>query len=197
VKLGKIEKWFMNRSKHAERVIGRFEKLWNFADIKENQKFLEIGCGNGATSKYVAKRYHLNVTGTDVDSEQIQLAQQNLDDMPNVRFLAADATDLPFEDDDFDIVLSFQVLHHISNWLDALKEMNRVLKPKGYFICVDMVYPKWSAKIAELFKHKYGVTTIHDLNAFVEKNNFSTIHSSLSKWLIFHQYEAVYRRNEL
>jgi ubiquinone/menaquinone biosynthesis C-methylase UbiE len=197
MKLGKIEKWFMNRSKHAERVIDHVEKLLNFVVTKENQNFLEIGCGNGATSKYVAKRYPLNVTGTDVDSEQIQLAQENLDDIPNVRFLAADATGLPFENDDFDIVLSFQVLHHISNWLDALEEMKRVLKPKGYFICVDTVYPKWSAKIAELFKHKYGVTTISDLNASLEKNNFSTIHSSLSKWLIFHQYEAVYRRNEL
>jgi ubiquinone/menaquinone biosynthesis C-methylase UbiE len=197
MKLGKIEKWFMNRPKHAERVIGRAEKLLNFADIKENQKFLEIGCGNGATSKYMAKKYHLNVTGTDVDSEQIQLAQKNIDDIPNVRFLEADATNLPFEDNDFDIILSFQVLHHISNWLDALEEIKRVLKPKGYFICVDSVYPKWTARIAELFKDKYGVTTLYDLSSFTEKNNFSTIHSSLSKLLIFHYYEAVYRRNEL
>jgi ubiquinone/menaquinone biosynthesis C-methylase UbiE len=197
MKLGKIEKWAMNRSKHAERVIGRVEKLLNFVDIKEDQKLLEIGCGNGATSKHIAKRYHLNVVGSDVDSEQIQLAQKNLDDIPNIRFLEADATSLPFEDNDFDIVLSFQVLHHISNWLDALEEIERVLKPRGYFICVDTVYPTWSARIAELFKHKYGVTTIHDINSFIEKNKFSTIHSSLSKWIIFHQYEAVYRKNEL
>jgi len=197
MKLGKIEKWFMNRPKHAERVIGRAERLLHFVNAKKNQNFLEVGCGNGATSKYIAGKYDLNVTGTDVDSEQIQLAQKNNDDIPNVRFLEADTTNLPFEDNDFDIILSFQVLHHISNWLDALEEIKRVLKPKGYFIYVDLVYPKWMAEIGKLFKHKYGITTIHKLNSFIEKNNFSTIHSSLSKSLIFHHYEAVYRRSEL
>jgi len=193
MKLGKIEKWFMNRPKHAKRVIARAEKLSYFANVKEKQNFLEVGCGNGATSKYFAKKYLLNVTGTDVDSEQIQLAQKNSDDIPNIRFLEADATNLPFGDNDFDIVLSFQVMHHISNWLDALKEIKRVLKPKGHFIYVDLFYPKWTAKIGKLFKHKYGITTLHDLSAFVEKNNFSTIHSSLSKSLIFNHYEAVYQ----
>ena len=183
----------MNRSKHAKRVIARAEKLLHFANVKEKQNFLEVGCGNGATSRYFAKKYLLNVTGTDVDSEQIQLAQENIDDIPNIRFLEADATNLPFGDDDFDIVLSFQVMHHISNWLDALKEIKRVLKPMGYFIYVDLLYPKWTAKIGKMFKHNYGITTLHDLSSFVEKNNFSTIHSSLSQSLIFNHYEAVYQ----
>jgi ubiquinone/menaquinone biosynthesis C-methylase UbiE len=193
MKLGKIEKWFMNRPKHAQRVIARAEKLSYFANVKEKQNFLEVGCGNGATSKYFAQKYLLNVTGTDVDSEQIRLAQKNSDDISNIRFLEADATNLPFGDNDFDIVLSFGVMHHISNWLDALKEIKRVLKPKGYFIYVDLLYPKWTAKIGKLFKHKYGITTLHDLSSFIEKNNFSTIHSSLSKSLIFNHYEAVYQ----
>ena len=196
MELGKIEKWFMNRPKHAKHVITRAEKLFCFVDVKEKQNLLELGCGNGAVSKHFAEEYPLTVTGTDVDLEQIQLAKESIDDIPNVRFLEADAINLPFEDSGFDIVLSFQVMHHISNWLDALKEIRRVLRPKGYFIYADLVYPKLTAKIGKMFKHNYGITTLHDLSSFVQKNNFSTIHSSLSKSLIFNHYEAVYRRNE-
>lgn len=195
MKLGRIEKWFMNRSKHAQRVISRVERLLQFADFKEEQEFLEVGCGSGAVCRYIAKRYDFNVTGTDVDGEQIKRAQADIDDVTNLRFLEANATDLPFGGNDFDIVLSFQVMHHISNWLDALEETRRVLRPKGYFVCVDIVYPKWSAKLGKMFKHKYGITTLPALNSFIEKHNFSTIYSSLSKLLLFHQYQAVYRSN--
>jgi len=137
----------------------------------------------------------LNVTGTDIDPDQIRLAEQNSGNLPNARFLEADATNLPFHDNDFDVVLSFGVMHHISNWLDALKEISRVLRTGGYFVYWDLVYPKWTAKIARLFQDKYGATTIQDLNSFIANNNFSTIHSSLSKLIIFDHYEAVYQKS--
>ncbi|RLC71483.1 MAG: hypothetical protein DRI26_05030 [Chloroflexi bacterium] len=101
---------------------------------------------------------------------------------------------LPFQDNDFDVVLSFGVMHHISNWLDALQETRRVLRTGGYFVYWGLGYPMWTAKIARLFEDKYGVTIIQDLNSFTPKNNFSTIHSSLSKLAIFNHYEAVYQK---
>lgn len=106
----------------------------------------------------------------------------------------ADATHLPFPDNDFDIVLSFGVMHHISNWLDALEEIDRVLKPKGYFVHADIVCSRLVAKLAKSFKHNYGVPTTRDLNLFIEHNKFSTIRASLSKSLIWNWCEAVYQR---
>jgi cyclopropane fatty-acyl-phospholipid synthase-like methyltransferase len=84
MKLGKIEKWFMNRPQHAEQVVKRADKLLSFVNVKEKHNFLEVGCGSGAVSKHVAKKYLLKVTGIDVDPEQIQLAQQNINDIPNI-----------------------------------------------------------------------------------------------------------------
>jgi len=194
VKLGGIEKWFMNRPQHAEKVINLTEKLLSFVTVKERQNFLEVGCGNGAVTKHIARKYLLNVTGIDVDPEMIQLAQENIDDVPNIRFLEADVTDLPFHDNEFDIILSFGVMHHVSNWLGGLKEMERVLKPKGYFICLDFIYTWLLAKMVKLFGHSYGVITIHDLGSFIEKNNFSAIHSSLSRGFFVNSYEAVYQK---
>jgi SAM-dependent methyltransferase len=195
LKLGRIEKWFMNRPRHAAQTINRTEKLLHFVRMDGKQDFLEIGCGSGAVSNYIARKYSLNVTGTDIDQDQIRLAREDSSNLPNVRFLEADATNLPFQDDDFDLVLSFGVMHHISNWLDALREITRVLRTGGYFIYLDLVYPKWTAKVARLFEDKYGVTTIQDLNALIAENNFSTIHSSLSKMVIFDHYEAVYQKS--
>ncbi len=195
MKLVRIEKWFMNRPQHAKQAIKRAEKLLHFVNVKEKQNFLEVGCGNGAVSQYVAKKYLLNVTGVDIDTEQIKLAQENTGDMPNIHFLEVDATNLPFQDNDFDIVLSFGVMHHISNWLDALGEIRRVLKPKGYFVYADLIYPELIAKFGRSFKHSYGITTMHDLNSFIQKNGFSTIHTSLRKSLIWHHFEAVYQSN--
>ncbi|MCK4440216.1 class I SAM-dependent methyltransferase [Candidatus Bathyarchaeota archaeon] len=194
MKLGKIEKWFMIRSQHAEHVVNLAEKLLSLVDVKEKQNFLEIGCGNGVVSKHVSRRYRLNVTGTDVDPEMVTLAQKNIDDIPDIRFLEADATNLPFQDNDFEIVLSFGVMHHISNWLEALREIDRVLKLNGYFIYFDLVFPEWLAKIGRLFSHSYGITTTHELHSFFEKNNFSEIYSSLSRGFFGNHYEAVYKK---
>jgi ubiquinone/menaquinone biosynthesis C-methylase UbiE len=195
MKMVGIERWFMNRQHHAKQAINRAEKLLHFVDIKQKQNFLEVGCGSGAVSKHVAEKYLLNVTGVDVDPEQIQLAQASIDDIPNVHFLEADATNLPFPDNDFDIVLSFGVMHHISNWLDALREMKRVLKPQGYFIYADLIFPELMAKFGRSFKHRYGITTMHDLNSFIQENGFSTIHASMTNALVWHHCEFVYQSN--
>lgn len=195
MKMVRIEKWFMNRPQHAKQAINRAEKLLHFVNLKQKQNFLEVGCGNGVVSKYIAKKYLLNVTGVDVDPEQIQLAQENIDDIPNVHFLEADATNLPFQDNDFDIVLSFGVMHHISNWLDALREIKRVLKPQGYFIYADIIFTELIAKFGRSFKHSYGVTTMHDLDSFIQENGFSTIHASLTNSLVWRHCEFVYQSN--
>jgi len=195
MKMIKIEKWFMNRPQHAEQAIKRAERLLHFVDIKEKQNFLEVGCGNGAVSKHLAKRYLLNVTGVDIDPEQIQLAQEGIDKIPNIKFVEVDATSLPFPDNGFDIVLSIGVMHHISNWLDALREIKRVLKPQGYFIYVDLIYPELIAKFGRSFKHRYGITTMQDLKLFAQENHFSPIHTSLAKSLIWNWWEAVYQSN--
>lgn len=192
MKMVKLEKWFINSERHSEQVNNRVKKLLQLANVKENQKYLEVGCGVGAVCKYVAENYLLNVTGIDIDPEQIQIAQEGSKDVKNIRFLIAEATDLPFPDEDFDIVLSFGTTHHIPNWLDALSEIRRVLKPKGYFIYYDLLYSRLLAKLGRSFKHSYGITTMPELNSFIQRSNFSTVYASAKNSLIWYDYEAVY-----
>ncbi|MCK4247509.1 MAG: hypothetical protein KAX04_03110, partial [Methanomicrobia archaeon] len=89
----------------------------------------------------------------------------------------------------------FGVMHHISNWLDAMEEIKKVLRPKGYFIYMDLVYHELTAKIGRAVSQNYGIITMRDLNSFIEKNKFSTIHASLSKSILWNEYEAVYQKS--
>jgi len=193
MKMVKFEKWFINSNKHAERAVNRAAKLLQLAELKENQNFLEVGCGTGAVCKYVAKKYLCEVTGVDVDPEQIQLAQESSHDITSIRFMIADATRLPFPDNNFDVVLSFGTTHHISNWLDALSEIRRVLKPKGYFIYYELIYSKPMAKLGRSFKHSYGIVTMPELNSFVIENNYSEVHTSIKNSFIWYDFQAVYK----
>lgn len=195
MKMSRIEKWFVNRPQRAKQGISRAERLLQFMNTKGKQSYLEVGCGNGVVSRHFAVKYLLDVTGIDVDPDQIERARNSIQGLPNVRFFEADATNLPFPNNNFDIVLSFFVMHHISNWLDGLKEIHRVLKPGGYFVYSDLIYSKLPAKVARLFRNEYGITTTEDLDSFAEKNSYLTVHSELSKHrIMWDHYEAVYQK---
>ncbi len=196
MKLGKIEKWFINREIHSKKVIERAERLLDLIDIKPDQSFLEIGCGSGAASKHIYKKYRVKLVGTDVDENQIKLAKKSIKDLNNITFLVSDSTNLPFKDKSFDIVLSINVLHHIYNWMDALKEINRVLKNNGYFVLADLLFTKWAQRIGRLYPGQaFGITAANNLNLFIANNNYSTLYSNISKPLMWSNIEAIYRKS--
>lgn len=191
MKMSKIEKWFVNRAGHSRRVARRAGKFIDLVNVIANQSYLDVGCGNGAAASYIARKYKLDVTGVDVDPEQIRLAAENSTGLKNIRFLTVDGTQLPFQDGEFDVVSTFKTTHHIPNWEDALCEMARVLKPNGYFVYCDFVFPRWVAAMGKVFAGSHGgYPTIHALEFFLEKNSLRKIHLSRS----LAQYETVCRK---
>ena len=186
-----FEKWFINSDKHGEQVIKRADKLLKYVDVSGNKSYLEVGCGTGKVAAYVAEKYPWNVTAVDIDPEQIKQAQENSRSLKNIRFLAADAMNLPFAESEFDIVLSFGTTHHISNWLAALGDIRRVLKPEGYFIYYDLVYPAFFARLGRSFKHSYGIVTMPELKTFMKTHNLSEVHSSTKNSIVWYDYELV------
>jgi ubiquinone/menaquinone biosynthesis C-methylase UbiE len=94
-------------------------------------KLLEVGCSMGNDTIQFARR-GMDVTGVDITEAAIDLIKQrfalyNLDG----DFRVADAEDLPFPDNTFDVCYSFGVLHHTPNTAGAIEELRRVLKPGG------------------------------------------------------------------
>ena len=196
MKMLKLEKLLVNSRWSRKRVLKLAKKLLGHVETGDETDFLEVGCGNGEVTRYIARTYRGKVTGVDVDPEQVKIAKENDDDIPNLEFLEADNTDLPFENDSFDVILSFGVLHHIRNWLDALGEIKRVLRGGGYFVYADIIYPEAVTKIDSSSGYSFGLATVNvaEVNSFLEKNGFTKIHSSMEKSFVVKNYEAVYKR---
>lgn len=108
-----------------------------YYDIKPGQRVLDLGCGSGATVARLRDR-GVDVVGVDYSSAMIEVARREYGLGDHVR--CADATDLPFETNSFDIVLANGVLHHLAvqqQLTGALSEIRRVLRPGGKLCCFD------------------------------------------------------------
>ncbi|MEW6264410.1 MAG: class I SAM-dependent methyltransferase [Thermodesulfobacteriota bacterium] len=105
-------------------------------------KLLEIGCSMGTDLLALARRGFM-VTGLDLTEAGIELARKRfgLYGFP-ADLRVADAENLPFEDNSFDLVYSFGVLHHTPDTEKSVIQAHRVIKPGG--AAVVMLYHKFS-----------------------------------------------------
>jgi ubiquinone/menaquinone biosynthesis C-methylase UbiE len=141
MKMRQLEKRFVNSDRHSRRVAEQAEQRLRRTDPEPGQRLLEIGCGNGAAAIRAATTLSLDTVGVDVDPDQIHAANTDPARPADVTFLVADATALPFQDGEFDLVYSSKTTHHIPNWPQAISEMARVLKPGGQVVYSDFVAP--------------------------------------------------------
>jgi ubiquinone/menaquinone biosynthesis C-methylase UbiE len=93
---------------------------------------LDIGCGTGYGTSDLAQSAHWAV-GIDIAVEAITYGRAHFG-QPNLSFIAASATALPFADSTFDLVTGFEVIEHLSEWRSLLAEARRVLRPEGVFL---------------------------------------------------------------
>lgn len=94
-----------------------------------NKRVLDIGTGTGILPLNMAK-YGGKFVGVDISAEMIGQADIVCSSIPNVRFIQADAHDLPFEDNSFDAVTALQCWVYFDKEI-LIPELLRVLKPHG------------------------------------------------------------------
>ena len=152
-----FEKRLVNRDRVSQRNINRVSQCLEKLDVQKIHQVLELGCGTGAVSEYLAHERKMNVYATDIDPEQIELANSMFQEDIRLHFLVEDASNLNFELLSFDLVLSQNVFHHIPNWEKAVREIVRVLRPGGYLIWLDFAYSKLVKKIGHPFVKNYAL----------------------------------------
>lgn len=95
---------------------------------------LDIACGTGYGTNIMFQRHKDTVFfGCDIDDSAINYAKNNYPSQ--ITFKKCSAYDTGFENNFFDTVVSFETLEHLSNGDSFMKEIKRILKPNGKFIC--------------------------------------------------------------
>lgn len=98
--------------------------------LKEGIRILEIGCGAGRLISYLTQK-GFSVIGFDISRSLIKEGNVRYPDA--MKFLAS-GDSMPFSDSTFDVVLSFDVLEHISDVKGHLSEVRRILKTGGFYL---------------------------------------------------------------
>lgn len=95
----------------------------------KNKKLLVLGCGDGYELEVLKGLKFQNVTGITLEDEEYASAKAR-----GLNVIQADIHDLPFEDGEFDYVISKETLEHLLSPFLGLEEINRVMKRDGYFV---------------------------------------------------------------
>lgn len=98
---------------------------------------LDIGCGGGIYTKALIKMGGSDVTGLDFSEEQLAAAREHCKEFTNIHFQTGNALETRLDNDQFDMVLTRAVIHHIKDIKSCFKEIFRILKPGGICIIQD------------------------------------------------------------
>jgi ubiquinone/menaquinone biosynthesis C-methylase UbiE len=100
----------------------------------EALRVLEVGCGKG---EFVGSLNSPGIFGSDLSTQAIRLARQRA---PHCRFLCSKGEHLPFRDGSFDLIVMCEVIEHVNEPNQVLREIWRILSPDGHFI---ISYPNY------------------------------------------------------
>lgn len=125
-------------SRTREKLWGELIFLKNY--LKDNEKVLDLGCGNGRLYD-LFQEINVDYYGVDFSEKMIKIAKSRY---PQANFQVAEAFHLPFPNNFFDKIFSIAVFHHIPSEkfrLQFLEEAKRVLKPNGLLILTVWKFP--------------------------------------------------------
>jgi SAM-dependent methyltransferase len=100
------------------------------ARLAAGKRVLDLGCGTGYGTAELAK-LATEAVGVDIAPEAIEYASAHYS---SARFVQVPATELPFPDATFDLIASFELIEHLSNYRSLLAQAARVLRPTGLFV---------------------------------------------------------------
>jgi len=125
-----IDARFIHETRHFASRDRPFDRILPF-DRLSGAEVLEIGCGMGLHAELIA-RQGAKVTAVDISPTSIEATSRRLAlKQLESNVLEADAVQLPFAADSFDLVWSWGVIHHSSLTARIVKEISRVTRPDG------------------------------------------------------------------
>jgi len=159
-------------------------KLYRVSGAGPADKILDVATGTGAVALTFAKNGHRLVTGIDLSADMLKIAKSKNGKFP-VAFIQGDAAELPFEKETFDIAVVSFALHDMPFEIrvQALKEINRVMKRKATLVIMDYAKPDnilWQAITFGIINAYEGIYfndfMRRDLSLTIKKASLEIIH---------------------
>lgn len=132
----------MGHTKHIGGWIAT-QELVALCHLASGQEILYVGCGSGIAAIQIAMEYDCRVVGVDLLEKMVESARKwavRREATDRTEFRVADAQDLPFEDDRFDVLICESVNTFVPDLDQAAREYVRMVKPGGY---VGLNEPVW------------------------------------------------------
>lgn len=132
-------------------------RIFESVDLKKQRALLEMGCGVGAQTAILLRRFpQLKIVGVDKSQSQLSRAKSHLQKAVHrgqVQLEEGDAAHLSYGKGSFDTVFICWLLEHVNNPAEVLKEAQRLLKNKGIIYCTEVLN-------SSLFLEPYSPATL-------------------------------------
>ena len=129
--------WIRGDESKEKAQLQLIEHLAQLAGVKRGADILDIGCGFGASSIYLAKHFNATVTGITISPVQVEMANQAAAlERLDAKFLLMDAEAMDFQRQ-FDVLWSVESISHYQNLPGFFASAAKLLKPGGTFAITD------------------------------------------------------------
>jgi len=129
--------WIRGDESKERAQLQLIEHLAQLANVRPRSDILDIGCGFGASSLYLAKHFDATVTGVTISPVQVEMAiQAAAREQLDAKFLLMDAEAMNFRKQ-FDVLWSVESISHYQNRQGFFVSADKLLKPGGSFAITD------------------------------------------------------------
>src|SRR3989344_1875896 len=200
----KLEKiWAQVPANYYDEGIAKniFQKIWHGQKLnqvikllpKNSKKILDVGCSSGVLTAQIAKILPKSkIVGLDSYGKAIIFARSKY---PKITFIVADAHNLPYKNNSFDLVICTETLEHLVDPKKALSEIKRILKKNGKaIISMDSgnflfrtVWYFWTKTKGKVWQDAH----LHEFNAKILENLIKKTDFKIKKKLNSHLGMAV------
>jgi ubiquinone/menaquinone biosynthesis C-methylase UbiE len=159
------------------------DELIDLCRITEDSYILDIGCGVGVTPCHIAKTFGCRIIGVDLREAMVQRARERAEREgvgERTEFRVADARELPFDDDVFDVVICESVLAFVPDKEKAASEFVRVAKPGGTVGINESTWieeppPELRAQVVRSFEGHLNVQSPEEWRKLLESSGLKDI----------------------
>ena len=157
---------------------------------------LDVGCGEGRHIFGVMQEYpNIKCIGLDMDDKSLAKAQEGYEYFKSISNVGADFTKgsayaLPFEDNFFDLIICSEVLEHLHEYGNAIKEIHRVLKSGGKFYASVPAY--WPEKVCWFLSKDYQNQPGGHLRIFNENKLIEEIKDNGFRFLSSERFHSIH-----